>query len=736
MFAALVGAIALPGCSDDSTGSTCTSSSECRSGTCVDGRCVPNRDGGGGGDSGGGGSDAGGTSDDASTGFDAGSMMEYDAGMLSGDAGFAADADSDGDGISDFHEGRLTGVDTDGDSTPDWMDLDSDNDGIPDSIEAGDSSLTTPPIDTDGDGIPDFRDLDSDNNGVPDMIEGMLDRDGDTRPDFRDFDNDDDGIDDVTEIGPDPAAPIDTDGNGVADYNSVDSDADLITDAFEGLVDTDGDGVPDMRDLDTDADGYPDIVEAGDTDLATPPVDTDGDTIPDFRDPDSDGDGLSDARERMAGTSRTSADTDGDGVSDLIEVGAGTDPLSAADSPRTRGDFVFLEPYMMPPSPTRDTLQFATNLQRADVYFMMDNTGSMGGTISALQSGLTGTVIPSIVSAIPEAWFGVGGFDDYPIGTFGQTGCGVDTLGIAHDQAFFQFQTMTASASSAQTAVNRYATHCGYDGPESGVAALYSLATRDTLGGYARFPGTSPPACPAGYRGAACFRPDAVPIVIVMTDVDQHNSPTCGCNYTTAVPGSGPAYTATTTALAGLNARVVGIATSSGANAFLNRLIQDTTIARGAPGVSGDYVVSAPGGSGLSSAIATLVRRAAQVPLDVSAQAVDIADPGESVDAIAAFLDHLETRGTAAPGLTCTTGLTVIDRPGIDADSYPDTFQRVTPGTPVCFDIIPKTNTTVMPTLDPQLFRARINVIGDGFTPLDSRIVYFLVPPRIPDPNE
>jgi len=59
----------------------------------------------------------------------------------------------------------------------------------------------------------------------------------------------------------------------------------------------------------------------------------------------------------------------------------------------------------------------------------------------------------------------------------------------------------------------------------------------------------------------------------------------------------------------------------------------------------------------------------------------------------------------------------------------------VTPGAPVCFDILPRMNTTVAPTLVPQVFRAQINVIGDGFTPLDDRVVYFLVPPRIPDPG-
>ena len=59
----------------------------------------------------------------------------------------------------------------------------------------------------------------------------------------------------------------------------------------------------------------------------------------------------------------------------------------------------------------------------------------------------------------------------------------------------------------------------------------------------------------------------------------------------------------------------------------------------------------------------------------------------------------------------------------------------VTAGERVCFDIIVKDNVTVMPTLEPQLFRGTINVLGDGFTPLDERDVFFLVPPTIMDPG-
>ncbi len=740
-------AVTIGGCAAQPSGTVgrCSSNDDCASGLCRDGRCEARPDSGGT-DAGHPGEDSGPFPMDAAPiEPDAGS----DAGTLPMDAGgFDPFGDSDGDGITDFHEGRMVGasVDTDGDGTPDYLASDSDDDGIPDSVEAGDASLTTSPIDSDFDGTADFRDLDSDANGITDALEGTGDVDGDTRPAFRDADNDDDGLDDLTEIGGDPSAPRDTNGDGTPDYDSPDSDGDTIHDATEGIVDTDADGTFDIFDLDTDGDGYSDAVEAGDAVLATPPADTDGDGIADFRDPDSDADGLSDAAERSAGTSRTSADSDGDGVTDLIEVGAGTDPLSASDSPRTRGDFVFVVPYMLPPMPTRDTLQFATTLQKADVYFLMDNTGSMGGTISALQAGLTSTVIPDIRSRISDAWFGVGGFDDYPVttGSYGSPGCGTDTAGITHDAPFFQYQIMTTSTTAAQTAVNRYSTHCGSDGPESGVAALYALGSRNNLSGYARFAGTgsTPPSCPSGYRGAACFRPDAVPIIIVMTDVDQHNSPTCStalwgtyaCDYR-YVAGA-PTWASMTSTLSTLNARTVGISTSSLARAFLERLVTDTTLARGAPGPASSYVLDAPSGSGLSTAVTDAVRRAAEVPLDVSARATDVADPGETVNAVAAFLDRLETRGTAAPGLSCTTGLATTDRAGIDSDSYPDTFVRVTPGSPVCFDIVPKTNGTVMPTLVPQIFRARIDVLGDGFTPLDDRVIFFLVPPRIPDPNE
>ncbi len=91
--------------------------------------------------------------------------------------------DCDEDGITNQTEGfdpdmdsnPSTGtapIDTDGDSIPDYLDLDSDNDGILDTEEKGTlANSSTNPSDVDSDGTPDFRDLDSDNDSTKDVLE-------------------------------------------------------------------------------------------------------------------------------------------------------------------------------------------------------------------------------------------------------------------------------------------------------------------------------------------------------------------------------------------------------------------------------------------------------------------------------------------------------------------------------------------------------------------------------------
>ena len=142
--------------------------------------------------------------------------------------------DQDDDSILDVHEGS---DDADGDGTPNYLDQDSDGDGLADSLEAGDEDLMTFPRDSDGDGVADFLDSDSDENGIPDQIEvginpmAPVDFDGDEMPDYVDPDNDGDLISDVEEIG--GLIPLDTDSDAYPDYYDQDSDGDTILDLDE-----------------------------------------------------------------------------------------------------------------------------------------------------------------------------------------------------------------------------------------------------------------------------------------------------------------------------------------------------------------------------------------------------------------------------------------------------------------------------------------------------------------------
>jgi hypothetical protein len=649
--------------------------------------------------------------------------------------------DADGDTISDEDEGRFDHVDTDGDGTEDWEDDDSDGDTIPDSIEAGDEHSGTPPRDGDLDGTPDFRDLDSDDNGIPDESDSTEDIDADGILDFSDIDDDNDSIDDVTEIGGDPEAPEDFDGDTTPDYRDEDSDDDLIRDLDEsragGDFDFDEDTIPDRHDDDTDGDGWTDTEEAGDDDPSTPPVNTDGDEWPDFRDLDSDADGLSDEDERAAGTSRTNEDTDGDGVSDLIEVGYGSNPTDPTDSPRSHGDFVFKVPYNDPtdppdppldPEPLMDTLVFSTDLQHADVFFLVDTTGSMGGEITNLRTSLSDYIIPQIQAVITDVWFGVGAFDDYPESTYGTTG----------DLPFYLLQRMTSSTTDAQTAVNSLSVHDGEDLPESTIPALWATATGGALGTYV----PAQDACTTTESGYPCFRSGAVPIVVLITDAAFHNDKTGSDAYSGITP-TPPNYADTVTELTAINAKVTGVWSGSGPEVEdLNDIARDTgAVYEVSAGVFQPLVAQIfPDGSYLGDRVVLNVQRLAnQTPIEISTAARDL-DEGswDTVDATG-FIDRIVPNTTGGvedpmhPGVFCVPGLSTADRSS-PPDGIDDVFTGVLPGTTVCFDIYPIRNDIVPATEEVQIYQAEIDVIGDGYTVLDTRSVFFLIPPEIEEP--
>ncbi len=227
----------------------------------------------------------------------------------------AGQPDYSGDGIAD------TPKDTDADAHPDFIDLDSDNDGISDQIEAGidvlikqgqlaaEQTSTNHPLNSDGGEIADYRDLDSDNDGLADMTEaGGVDSNGDGRVDNV-IDTDNNGIDDTSHTTILQAA--DTDGDGRADYRELDSDNDGLPDLIEaGGTDSDLNGLVDDFSESGDADGIANTLNNSSGGQALTDVDSDNDGAADRLDIDSDNDGLADIVE--AGLE----DADGNGLVD------------------------------------------------------------------------------------------------------------------------------------------------------------------------------------------------------------------------------------------------------------------------------------------------------------------------------------------------------------------------------------------------------------------------------------
>ena len=242
------------------------------------------------------------------------------------------DIDSDNDGISDSIESipvqgdicNPLALDTDGDGVPDYMDPDSDNDGIPDWAERSAINVQPTGIDTDGDGVDDA--FDPDNGGY---LEGIpIDTDGDNIPDFRDTDSDGDAIPDWIEGSSNGIGPLGTDSDGDGIDDAWDRDNGGVG-LYDTPVDTDGDGTPDFRDLDTDDDGIVDAIERGPN--GNNPVDSDNDGIADFRDIDSDNDGILDINE---GT----GDCDGDGIPDYLDEDSCQPRAPNGFSPNGDGD--------------------------------------------------------------------------------------------------------------------------------------------------------------------------------------------------------------------------------------------------------------------------------------------------------------------------------------------------------------------------------------------------------------
>ena len=218
----------------------------------------------------------------------------------------ASGNDADADGIDDAFDidngGTFTNSpeNSDSDSYPDYLDLDSDNDGIIDNIEwQATSGYRIPFPDTDGNGLADNYETAP---GSGQSINEPENTDHQDSPDFRDSDSDDDGISDYIEA-------YDTDGDDVADtlFSNTDLDNDGLDDAFDrnisppnGIYNNGAtNNYQDVNDFPNDQDPFTSEVDFRDEHLHSSNIDTDGDLIDNKIDIDDDNDGILDYVESL-----------------------------------------------------------------------------------------------------------------------------------------------------------------------------------------------------------------------------------------------------------------------------------------------------------------------------------------------------------------------------------------------------------------------------------------------------
>ncbi len=461
-----------------------------------------------------------------------------------------------------------------------------------------------------------------------------------------------------------------------------------------------GDCPEDCADPDSPCQNGADLDDDGLDDGDEGDGDPDGDGLPNCTDRDSDDDGLLDAEEDAIGSNPQDQDSDRDAASDLLEFAAGT---ALTDPGRRPDDKTLLAVVHPDQGAATRRFTFSSRVRRGDIYFLMDTSTTMSGEIDNLKQTIISSIIPRIRDTLPDVHFGVGHFDDFAL----------DPDGL--DPAFRPFenlQDVTADDADVVAAINRLQTCCvpgdGQTIPESQTVALWALATEDGL------PGWIPPrgVCQNKGKGYPCFRADALPIVVLITDADFHNGPSNANPYFGVSPAP-PSFNEAIDALNRVGAKVVGI--FSGATNLRSHIDAAARQTGAVNDANAPLVFTVNGqGSGLDlNIISAFEELTGDVRRDVSVEAED-PDPLDAFDPTS-----LMTRATpisAAP----PNGILATDA---------RRFLGVIPGTALTFEVEFSRGPFEAEPEGGQhrIIHINLRVLGDGSVLLDDRSVYLVI---------
>ncbi len=353
----------------------------------------------------------------------------------------------------------------------------------------------------------------------------------------------------------------------------------------------------------------------------------------------------------------------------------------------------------------RASFSIPAALAVVDIVFLVDSTGSMQDEIATVRARLRDVVVPGVRAAIPDAAFGVALFGEFPVLPHGPG-----------DVRPYELRSqVTTDVTRVEAALDGAPVWGNFDHPEASIEGLFQVMTGAGYG-TSTTPGFIPASagCATGGSGGACFRRDALPIVMLITDAPMHNGP----------PGVPPVepyefdpaphtYEQAVSATTSLDALVLGLGATDAARPsphdHLRQLARDT----GSVDADGNPLFFDIGGGG--GAIGTEIVRAVQfvassVPLDVDAIAEDL--PGDTVDA------GLVLRGVRASTASPPENVERIEG---------DTFFGVIPGTELSFEVLVDAS-ELPPSAERRVFPARIIFRAAGRSRLDVMEIDIVVP--------
>jgi len=210
-------------------------------------------------------------------------------------------------------------------------------------------------------------------------------------------------------------------------------------------------------------------------------------------------------------------DVDDDGVPDDADDCPGTpDWISCDNDPSNDGLYqtVFYDLSGSAEAVRTSVAPVTAEIPQIDVYFLIDATPTLAEEIVVLQAEIL-TIIDDIRLDFPDAQFGLGLYREYPL----------VPLAPAHSQApYHHILDLTDDELLVQVAVSTLNTVANASTPSAATQALYSIASGLGLGDMVPNRGSCPNA-PNADIGYPCFRPDALHVVMNITDAAVHNGP-------------------------------------------------------------------------------------------------------------------------------------------------------------------------------------------------------------------